>query len=406
MYIFLCGVAFVSVWFILFRIIQPLAGIILIVLTWGSWVIVSSFVAGFTFRMLLMGRVSRIGFAHPVEPEADRFILSASAIITLLSLMIPLVFAYTGTSLTARGFIPLVLLWIYESATLLLYIIINILSNHGGFIEELVSPRSRRPVNIEGYKVFHGWRDISWFFNRSAGYYCRLKYLSALHMLFQGIEILARRTGERRLFYGKLYETLKQGYSVIKRRGLLRFVNKEILEKTLEDLSPERTWVVEADTEFFNNRPEPFKEYYRRLFSPLVNLYVKIKDLPEEASREGKQVLHTVYERLKEYVIHERLSEDEIKVIEGIIQELRNLMKKDHIDQSDLEKILGRTHLTINMIRNYLVHGQLTKNAIVYMGSRDLFDKLMSTPSILYALYTLIIAYIVDKYPELIRHKK
>ncbi|MEM4785644.1 MAG: hypothetical protein QXW87_02205, partial [Desulfurococcaceae archaeon] len=80
---------------------------------------------------------------------------------------------------------------------------------------------------------------------------------------------------------------------------------------------------------------------------------------------------------------------------------LSELLNKEKYSVEDFEEFVEKRVLTINMFRNYLVHGQLFKNAIVYKGSRVAADRFLNKPSVLYAVYTLLITMILTKYPEL-----
>ncbi len=198
---------------------------------------------------------------------------------------------------------------------------------------------------------------------------------------------------------------LKKGYEYIVERKLLKYVDKTLLEKTLEVFQPENIWVVEADTSILQCEPEETREFYKWVFSSLVNLYAKLVDVPHEARREWKKAVKTTIARLENFIktrvrdTHEKIELEKIRV------ELANMLDKEMITQKDIEEILHRYPPTTNMIRNYLVHGQLVKNAIVYRGSRDEFDRVMSQPYILYSLYTLIIAYTLWRHPELLEKR-
>ncbi len=386
----------------MFRTIQWWALVVVVLGSWIIWFFTKYYLSTRVHRMLLTGQAARWGFAHPVEPEAEKTLLSTASLVVLVSLMIPLLFSYTSPILVRRGFIPLMILGVFEAITCLLYLIAYILVVHGAFIEELCRIGDRL-VYVENYRVFRGWRDISWFLNRSAGYYYRLKYLSALYMLFQGLEIFSRRTGDKELYYGELYDLLNTGYNYIISRKLDKYIDIKSIKETMEYFKPDNIWVVEADTKAIENEPEEIKEVYRRIFSSIVNLYAKLKDLPSEAYRDKDKLIDTVIQRLVQFRntrIRDSRERERIDRIIGILKELRS---RSDIEQKDLENgLLIRKPVTINIIRAYLVHGQLVKNAILYRGSRDKFDKLMSKPSVLYSLYTLIIAYLVDKHPELI----
>jgi len=56
----------------------------------------------------------------------------------------------------------------------------------------------------------------------------------------------------------------------------------------------------------------------------------------------------------------------------------------------------------VNMFRNYVVHGQLYKNALVYRNNRVKADRFFSKPATLYTIYTLLLAYLVSKHSELV----
>ncbi len=404
MIIYLVAITILTIWVYHLGAIQWWAGSLVIVSTWSLWFFVSRYMNKRVFSILLEGRVSPWGFTHPIEPEAEKTLLSIASLIVLVSLMIPLLFAYTHPLLVQRGFVPLALLGVFQAITCLLYLVAYVLIMHGAFVEE-IARTDKRQVDIEGYKVFGGWRDISWFLNRSAGYYYRLKYLSALYMLFQGLEILSKRTGDKEIYYGDLYNVLRNGYKYILINKLLRYVDKQSLEKTLDAFKPENIWVIEADTSVLEKEPEETREFYKWIFSSTINLYAKLVDVPHEASSEWRKAIELTVNRLDHFIktrirdIGERASLEKIRV------KLLDLLNKDHVEQSDLETILRRYSPTINMIRNYLVHGQLVKNAIVYRGSRDEFDRIMSQPYILYSLYTLIIAYTISRHPELLRRR-
>ena len=402
MIVFLIILTSLSIWLYTFKTIQGWATIFIVLGGWFIWLFTSRYLSRQVHRILLTGHATKWGFAHPVEPEAEKTLLAIASLVVLTSLMIPLLFAYTSPVLLKRGFIPLTILGIVEAITCLLYLVAYIFIVHGAFVEELTKSNND-PVFVENYKVFKGWRDISWFLNRSVGYYYRLKYLSALYMLFQGLEIFSRRTNKRELYYGKLNDLLIQGYNYIVEKNLIKFVDKRSINETIESFKEQNLWVIEANTFPIEKRSEEIKEVYRRVFSSLVNLYAKLKDIPEEAYREKERLIDTVIHRLENFKNTRSIDRLERARIDNIINILEKLKRKEEIKQEDLEgDLLVRKPLTINVIRAYLVHGQLVKNAIVYNGSRDEFDKLMSKPSILYGLYTLLLSYLIGKYPEII----
>ncbi|RLG83909.1 MAG: hypothetical protein DRO40_03015 [Thermoprotei archaeon] len=402
MIVFLIILTSLSIWLYTFKTIQGWAAIFIVLVGWFAWIFTSRYLNRQVHRILLTGQATRWGFAHPVEPEAEKTLLAIASLVVLTSLMIPLLFAYTSPILLKRGFIPLTILGIVEAITCLLYLAAYIFIVHGAFVEELTKTNNEL-VFVENYRVFKGWRDISWFLNRSVGYYYRLKYLSALYMLFQGLEIFSRRTNKRELYYGGISDLLCQGYNYVVEKNLIKFVDERSIMETIESFKEQNLWVIEANTFPIEKRSEEIKEVYRRIFSSLVNLYAKLKDNPEEAYREKERLIDTVIRRLENFKNTRLIDRLERTGIDNVINTLERLKKKEKIRQEDLEgDLLVRKPLTINVVRAYLVHGQLVKNAIVYNGSRDEFDKLMSKPSILYGLYTLILSYLVSKYPDII----
>ncbi len=401
--IFLIIFSLLSIWLYTLKAIQLWAMAVVVAGSWGMWLFTYRYLSRRVHRMLLTGQAAKWGFAHPVEPEAEKTLLSVSSLVVLVSLMIPLLFSYTSPILIRRGFIPLVLLGVFEAITCLIYLVAYILIVHGAYVEELVY-EGKKIGYVEMYKIFSGWRDISWFLNRSAGYYYRLKYLSALYMFFQGVEILSRRVGDKTIYYGELQPLLQCGLEYINRNKLTKYVDYKSLLETYEVFKQENTWVIEADTTPIDNVPEEIKEVYRRLFSSIINLYAKLYDLPSEARKERKKAIETVIERLDSFLTTRIRDIEHKKNIIKIIKYLEELKNKDEVSIEDLERVVVRKPVTVNMIRNYLVHGQLVKNAIIYRGSRDAFDKLMSKPSILYGLYTLLLACVVSKYREKLIH--
>ncbi len=403
MLLYLIAITILSTWVYILRSIQLWAYILLVLGVWIAWITTYMYLSKKLFRILLRTHISSKGFAHPIEPEADKVLNSILTIALMIVLAIPLMFTYTNPVLQERGFVPLALLGVIEAINCLLYTIVYVYTRHGAYIEQLVS-NNRKPVYvpIEEYRVFRTWRDISWFLNRSIGYYYRLKYLSALYMMFQGIEILSKRLSNKTIYYGNLHELLQEGYKYILEKNLGSYVELDLLRKTIDVFKPSNTVIIEVDTKDLDKEPEEIKELYKRAFSSIINTYVKMIDVPSEARKIWRTSIESTISRLENLVYNKINDPEEITMILDKIKSLKNLLNKDYIAKEDLEKYFVKQPLTVNMLRNYLVHGQLVRNAILYKGSRDAFDKIMAQPSILYSLYTLLLAYLINSYRNIL----
>ncbi|WFO75466.1 hypothetical protein J4526_00770 [Desulfurococcaceae archaeon MEX13E-LK6-19] len=397
MNIFLVTTTTLTIWLTMEKAIQIWASVILITLMWTLWIASRYYVNKKAIELTIFKQIGtgRGVFKHPQEPEVERALLTLIVFMTIPVFAIPLLFIYTKFALTQRSFIPLALLGIYEAMACLLYFVFHALTAHGAYIEELID--NRKLVRIEHYDVFETWEDASWFLNRSVGYYYRARYLTALYMLFQGLEILAKKHNLKELYYKNLHTAMSEGLKYIKNNNLTKYVKINTLEETLDKLNEENTWVIEASTKIIEEEPGEVKEAYKKLYIDLINMYLNIIEDPEKVLAEKNKIIDNTVNKLRSF-IKNRISNDNYKkALEDIITKLLELKEKQNIQQEDLEFVLEKKPLTINMLRNYLVHGQLVRNAIVYKGSRKLFDELLSNPAILYSIYTLTIAYVVKE---------
>lgn len=399
-YIFMTTV--LIIWLTIERTIRVLASIIFLVTIPAMWVITRKYIGGKVIELTIprytIGR--KEVFKHPQEPEVEKVILTLTILLTMPIFLIPLLFMYTKVLLIQRTLIPLALLGVYEGIACVLYTVYCTLATHGAYIEELFKKNEDEIINVEHYTVLNIWEDVSWFINRSAGYYYRGKYLTALYMLLQGLEVLAKKHDYKDLYYANMYTVLKEGYNYLRKRGLLKLTQHNALIKTINYFKNENTWVVEASTKAVDKESRELKEIFKSLFIDLINFYLKLKEEPEKALKEKNEVLETTIIKLKNFIKSRNLASDTKKHVIEIIDKLSTLIRESKIKQSDLEFILEKKPLTINMLRNYLVHGQLVKNAIVYKGSREQFDEIASNPLVLYSIYTLSIAYVYNKLKE------
>ncbi len=403
MLLFIISISVMTIYLQWLHAVRTPYGYLLAAATASAYVFTHFYLNRLVLSRMLTATGIKLGFAHPREPEAERILLSIGSLITLVSLSIPLVFAYTTPSLARRAFVPMALLFIYEGLVLLLYIVAYLIGIHGAFIEELVG-RGERLVRVETYDVFRKWRDIGWFLSRGAGYFYRLKYLSALYMHYQGLEILSRRINRRELYYADLDTVLREGHRYIVEKGLSRLVPMSIVRGVIEVFTSNRITVVEPDTSRLAGEDEQVREAFRVAVSGVINLYAKLVEVPREARAQAPKLLGHAVEKL-EAVKRMARTREAREAISGYIATLRHMIETGEYRRELLEALLVKKKLTLNMVRNYLVHGQLYKNAILLDGSRVLFDRFMSRPATLYTLYTHILAYTVMKAPELLEEK-
>ncbi len=401
MYLFLAVLLLLSLILLYYHSVKPFYTLALLILSYLAWILTPYITDKYVVPPLLMGGSRSLGFAHPREPEAEKLHLSISMIIALLSLLIPLIFAYTGNTLVRRAYVPLALLTAYEGLIIPLYIVTRITGMHGALLESLMGDRF---VPIENYRGFRGWRDIVWFLNRGAGYFLRLKYLSALYMHFQGLEILSLRTGDKDIYYGPIHHILHEGYEYLRQHpSASKHVPWGVVDSILEKFDPENIYVIEPDTSRLEGTG--YEELYKRAFSGVVNLYCKLVEIPEDAEKDARNLIIHSIDKLR---VLARRSRGEVRLImDSAADTLEKLLEKTrgHISRDDLEPFLVKKPLTVNMLRNYLVHGQLYKNAIVYRGDRTEFDRLMERPATLYTLYVLILSATIKRHPEIIEAK-
>jgi len=378
-----------------YRAIIPLYGILLLLVEGFLPFIVYMLVIKGLIPDLLQRQIVFKGFTHPFEPEIEEYYFELSSITVIFTLLIPSIIAYTSTTLTRRAFIPLALLAVYECIVLAYYTITHMICLLGGFVESLLGDRI---VDVEHYSVPVKWRDIGWFINRSLNYYIHMKFMIALYMLFQALEILSVRVNDRDIYYGSIHELLRDGYEKIRVNKLLsRFIVWSAIREFTTVFQPDKIYVLEPDVGVLNNTV--YEDEYRRAFGSIVNAYCKMHELKNVKQNEVKQAIFNTVSRLE--VLKKNASGVYRDFIEERISELKNLLSRDQIEPGDLERFLTRKPLTINMLRNYLVHGQLHMNAIVYMNSRVKADEILGKPSILYAIYTLLLVSITSRHPEL-----
>jgi len=396
---------------IYYRAILLVYGLLLIIGEILILVLVPRFIEKFIVPSLLSRGYAIYGFRHPREPEIERLYFALSSVTVLFILVVPAVMSYTSVSLTRRAFIPLALLGVYEAIIMAYYTITYIVSIHGAFIESLLGDRivgieHGRVIDIvevSGNRVRHKWRDIAWFFNVSLSSYLKMKYLSALFMLFQGLEILSLRTCDRELYFGTLYDLINHGYRVLMNNSSAKkYVFKEAIDKTIETLKPENIYVIEGNWKPLEGTG--YEEELKKALGSIVNLYCKLHEIPNLDMDEARAMIKSSIIKLVN--LKKKVRGRALLVINDYINELDKLLEKDRVDISDLEKFLIKQPLTINMLRNYIVHGQLYKNALVHRNNRVEADRIFNKPEILYALYTLLITAVFDKHPELIKSIK
>ncbi len=406
MLLFLIATSIVSYILLLNHAVKPWAIAILLTFMYALWFTSPFIIKDYVLSKLLLLSGKRIkGYAHPQEPEVEKIHLAIASITVLASMSIPYLYAYTSPILLRRAFVPLVLLAIYQVIVIALFTTTYMLILHGGLIESLVGDKL---VRVEDYDVFNAWRDIAWYMNRSAGYFLRMKYLSALYMLFQALEILSLRIGDKTLYFGPIYDLLKNGYERLKNDKLAsRFVFWRAVEETLEVFQPDKVYIVEPNWKPIEGTG--FEEQLRRAAGSIVNLYCKLHEVPREARREAYELLLHAREKLEALYLKARRNvkpyiEEYIRRVDELLAKAKNM----ELTIKDIEEkeLLIKTPLTINMLRNYLVHGQLFKNALVYKGSRVEIDRFMAKPSTLYSIYVLILVTTLDRAPMLIKNDR
>ena len=382
---------------ILYRAIMIPYGVLLILAEGLVLILVPWITINFIIPGLFERRIHVMGYTHPREPEIEEFYFELSSVTVMFILIIPAVIAYTSTTLTRRAFIPMALLGVYETIIMAYYTITFLVGVHGAFIESLLGDRI---VGIEYGDVVRKWRDIAWFINTSIIYYSRMKYLSALFMLFQGLELLSIRTGDRELYFGSLYNLLVEGYEKIKNDKLLsKHVLWKHVEEALNSLKPENMYVLEPNWKPLEKTG--LEEELKKALGSIVNIYCKFHELKNVEQDEVKQAIRNAISRLE--ILKKRVRGHALHVIVEYINGLNSLLAINPVKPGDLEKYLVKQPLTINMLRNYIVHGQLYKNALVYRGSRVRADRVLSKPAVLYAIYTLLITTLFSRHPELLR---
>ncbi len=355
------------------------------------WITVKFIIPGLFER-----RIHVLGYTHPREPEVEEFYFELSSVTVMFILIIPALIAYTSTTLTRRAFIPMALLGVYEAIIMAYYTITFLVGIHGAYIESLLGDKI---IGIEYGDVIRKWRDIAWFINTSIIYYSKMKYLSALFMLFQGLELLSIRTGDRELYFGPLYDLLVKGYEKIERNPLLsKYVLWHPIREALNVLKPENIYIVEADWRPLEKTG--LEEEFKKAMGSIVNIYCKLHEKKNISHEEIVQAIKNAIFRVENL---KKLARGRaVPVLNDVINRLNELLSRDNVGTSELEVFLIRQPLTVNMLRNYIVHGQLYKNALVYRGSRVKADRILGKPAILYAIYTLLIATLFDKHPELL----
>ncbi len=396
MFLFLVAVSTLAFSLYLNHAVRAIPVGVLLFIMYVSWFASPFVVRDSILIILLKSPGRRRGYTHPVEPEVEKLHFSLSSMIVLASMTIPLLFAYTSPTLIRRAFIPLVLLGVYEAIVIALYVTAYITVLHGALLESYAGDRR---LDIENYNVFNAWRDIAWYLNRSAGYYLKMKYLSALYMLFQALEILSLRIGDKTIYFGPIYDLLKEGYEELRGNKLAsKYAVWRIINEILGEFTPDKVYIVEPN--WLPIEGTGFEEQLRRSMGSIVNLYCKFHEVPREAGREAREML--LHAREKLVALHGKARRSVKPYIETLIEKIDRLLEKETISPDDLEELLIKQPLTINMLRNYLVHGQLFKNALVYRNNRTKADRLMSLPGTLYTLYILILLSSLRRAPKLI----
>lgn len=354
----------------------------------------------FTRRYIVPGllerRITFMGYTHPREPETEEFYFEIASIVAIFVMLIPALISYTRVELYARPFVSIALLGVYELIVTVFYSLAYIVCVHGAFVEELLGDRI---VYIENADVFRKWRDISWFLNISLRYYLMMKYLSAMYMLLQGLEILSFRTGDKEVYFGSLHESINRGYGVIQAKPKLRrFIFQRVVENTVKELNPNDIYVIEGAVSNVEN--PVLREEVKKTLGSIVNIYCKLHELRDVDQSEVKNgVLKSLTRLLK---LRIKIKGRDAQTLDPLINKLQTLSNKDNITADELSQMLVKQPLTNNMFRNYIVHGQLYKNALVYRDSRVKADRFFAKPGTLYTIYTLILTDVVNRHPELL----
>jgi len=381
---------------IYYRAIILLYGIMLVI----GEILVLILIPWITRRYIIYGlferRVAVMGYSHPRDIQIENFYFELSSIAVIFILIVPALIAYTSTTLEKRAFIPLALLSVYELLTMSFYALTYLTGIHGSFIESLVGDRL---AGIEYGCVVTKWRDIAWFINNSLIYYLRMKYLSALYMLFQGLELLSFRVGNKKLYYGSIAELMSEGFNIVMKNNLLsKYVLVKFLVDAIELFKENNIYVIEPKVHGLINN-SALEDNLKKCLGGIVNIYCKFNELGEISISEIKRSIAIAIRRLENLM--SKVDDENKEYVKNYIDKLSELLNKEKYSVEDFEEFVEKRVLTINMFRNYLVHGQLFKNAIVYKGSRVAADRFLNKPSVLYAVYTLLITIILTKYPEL-----
>ncbi|MEM4695854.1 MAG: hypothetical protein QW170_01155 [Desulfurococcaceae archaeon] len=376
--------------------IIPLYGALLVFMEITLPLVIRWFTRRYIIPGLLERRITFMGYTHPREPETEEFYFEVASIITLFVMIIPAVISYTRMELFARPFVAIALLGVYEVIIVVFYSLAYMICVHGALIESLLGDKI---VYVENADVFRKWRDISWFLNLSLRYYLMMKYLSALYMLLQGLEILSFRTGDKSIYFGIIYENLNEGYNYLKTNKLAsRFTFWNIIDKTIPLFNYDDIYVLEANVSELED--PAVREDAKRAMGSIVNLYCKLHELNSVDREEVRRALLNSVARLLK--LDMKVKSRDKHVIAKLISKLENLMSKDVVKSEDLSDYVVKKPLTVNMFRNYVVHGQLYKNALVYRNNRVKADRFFSKPATLYTIYTLLLAYLVSKHSELV----
>lgn len=372
----------------------PLYGVLLI----GMEIVLPLAIRWFTRRYIIPGllerRITFMGYTHPREPETEEFYFEVASIITLFVMLIPAIISYTKMELYSRPFVAVAILGVYEAIVVVFYSLAYMICIHGAFIESILRDRI---VYVENADVFRKWRDISWFLNISLRYYLMMKYLSALYMLLQGLEILSFRTGDKNIYFGNIHENLSESYSYLKSIKLAsRFVFWNVIDKIMPHLTHENIYIIEANVSEIED--PVLREDAKRAMGSLVNLYCKLNEMEKVDKEEVKRSLLNCVARLLKLSM--RAKGKDKHTLTKLTARIEDLMNKEEVKPDDIANMVVKKPLTVNMFRNYIVHGQLYKNALVYKDNRVKADRFFSRPATLYTLYTLLFAYLVKKHLE------
>ncbi|WFO74792.1 hypothetical protein J4526_06880 [Desulfurococcaceae archaeon MEX13E-LK6-19] len=309
------------------------------------------------FDQLLFHKAIRLA-KHVRTHDADQFIYTLILIIMFYSLAL-VTTMLPGFHPSERPFLALGIAYIYYYSGLAIAFVAQLFLNHGLVVEEINDSKTV-------------------FLERSLTDYYRLRYLSSLVNLFNHLEYIGPKG--RSLLSQPLKEALSKGYN-----NLPGHVKKIRVFKKIPELIEEadNVYVVRLKKEIYDylTQLEDHGKAAKTVETFILELYKSIisKENSRASTKQFRGELKHIIRQLKSAGLP-------VDPIEKLLSNLQRLSREE------LEQYIEFNRLTLRDLRNFIVHGRLSRELVVYKGKVSELIPFTVEPDKLYLVTTCLLA--------------